>query len=125
MPDINLLPDMFHVTSAQGFVVELINAIKTRQVQMGTDVATGSKFIEKKLQHIGAGGGAVPAASYLNLTFNDKGYIEGDGLRSSRVNSKHALEQSGGIFIDGFIEYYNKTNYKISFNKSYVSIQSF
>ena len=26
-----------------------------------------------------------------------------------------------GIFIDGFIEYYNETNYKISFNKSYAS----
>lgn len=29
-----------------------------------------------------------------------------------------------GIFIDGFIEYYNKTNYKISFNKSYASNNS-
>ena len=36
------------------------------------------------------------------------------------LNEIYKLTNSvSGIFVDGFIEYYNKSNYKVSFNKSY------
>jgi len=41
-------------------------------------------------------------------------------LEETDLNEIYKLTNNvSGIFIDGFIEYYNKINYKISFNKSY------
>lgn len=61
VPDVNLLPDMFHVASAQGFVLEMINHIKQRQEAMGKDMASATNAIKKKL--VITGGGSIDEGS--------------------------------------------------------------
>ena len=61
VPDVNLLPDMFHVASAQGFVLEMINHIKQRQAAMGKDMASATDAIKKKL--VITGGGSMDGGS--------------------------------------------------------------
>lgn len=59
VPDVNLLPDMFHVASAQGFVLEMMNHIKLRQEAMGKDLASATEAIKKKLVITGGGSGTA------------------------------------------------------------------
>ncbi len=89
VPDVNLLPDMFHVASAQGFVLEMMNHIKSRQEAMGKDLASATNAIKKKLVITGGGSTArtkhvMTGGMLLNLyrnglfptyLFNNAGHI--------------------------------------------------
>ncbi len=63
VPDVNLLPDMFHVASAQGFVLEMMNHIKSRQEAMGKDLASATNAIKKKL--VITGGGSMARTKHV------------------------------------------------------------
>lgn len=99
VPDVNLLPDMFHVASAQGFVLEMMNHIKQRQEAMGKDMASATEAIKKKLVITGGntrtsniGKKPMTGGMILNLyptptgipmfLFNNAGYIWDDTVNA-------------------------------------------
>ena len=96
VPDVNLLPDMFHVASAQGFVLEMMNHIKSRQEAMGKDLASATEAIKKKL--IITGGGSSTARTKQVMTGGMLLNLNGNGLFPTYLfnNAGHIWDNTGG-----------------------------